>query len=219
MKQSLRYDQTSCRLQVHGLPDVSAGQGSQALGIITGWNLQWIGRPELEGRREHLEALMAAVLPYARHLISGVARSFGDEGQPVTIGPDPEEAGHHRLELRSSQPDTPPLQVHLDDAELADLVRVLDQVLLDPRLQLKLSIPTPQPLRPRELMERTPLHRRLAAPLGGAAALLLAGGLVSPLPAPPPPSGSETVRGASPSPGRPAESGTSTPSPAQPLPE
>jgi len=47
MKQTLRFDQISCRLQVEGVPDVSTGQGDNAIGIITGWNLQWAGRPEL----------------------------------------------------------------------------------------------------------------------------------------------------------------------------
>ena len=35
MKQTLQYDQLSCRLKVEGLPDVSVGQGGEALGIIT----------------------------------------------------------------------------------------------------------------------------------------------------------------------------------------
>ena len=153
MKQSLVFDQLSCRLQVEGLPDVSVGQNGTALGIITGWSLQWLGRPLLEGRREHLQALMQVVLPYARHLISGVRREFSVPGEPVDIGPHPE--GGHRLLLRSSQPDTPPLEVRLDDAELADLVRVLDLLRLDPRLQLPLAVPDPVPLGPRELLERT----------------------------------------------------------------
>jgi hypothetical protein len=187
MKQSLRYDQVSCRLQVEGLPDVSAGMDSGAIGILTGWTLTWVGRPELEGRRDHLLALMQAVLPYARHLISGVARSFGETDQPVEIGPGPE--GRHRLQLRSSQPDTPPLEVLLDDAELADLVRVLDQLRLDPRLQLPMPVPRPEPLPARELIERMPRRRRLAAPLGGVAALAIAaaGALLLPVPAPAPP--------------------------------
>jgi hypothetical protein len=185
MKQSLRYDQISCRLQLDGLPDVSAGQSSQAIGILTRWSLEWLGRPQLEGRREHLEALMAAVLPYARHLISDVARPFGDPEAPVSIEPAGE--GHHRLQLRSSQPGIEPLQLELDDAELADLVRVLDQVRLDPRLQLPLPLPHPRPLRHRELSSRTPLARRVAAPLGGALALALAAGLASLLPLPPQP--------------------------------
>ena len=70
MKQTLQFDQLSCRLKVEGLPDVSVGQSGAALGIVTGWSLQWAGRPELEGRKEHLLALMQVVLPYARYLIS-----------------------------------------------------------------------------------------------------------------------------------------------------
>lgn len=183
MKHTLQFDQLSCRLRVEGLPDVSAGQAADAVGIITGWTLAWVGRPELEGRREHLLALMQVVLPYARHLISAAPRPFGAADQPVAIGPG--AAGLHRLELRSSQPDTPPLQVDLDAAELADLVRVLDQLRLDPRLVLPLPVPVDRPLRARELSEREPLQRRLAAPVGGAAALAVAAALALLLPPPP----------------------------------
>jgi hypothetical protein len=205
MKQILQFDQLSCRLKVEGLPDVSVGQSGAALGIITGWSLQWAGRPELEGRKEHLLALMQVVLPYARYLISGVPRRFGAEPQPVEIGPASE--GGHSLLLRSSQPDTPPLQLALDDAELADLVRVLDQLRLDSRLQLPLELPAPVPLRARELLERRPLAQRLAAPLGGVLALALASGLGLLIPEPKPaaapgalPESSLPVRGATPSP-------------------
>lgn len=194
MKQHLRYDQTSCRLQLEGLPDVSAGQSSQAIGIITGWTLQWIGHPRLEGRRDHLLALLQAVLPYARHLISGVPRSFGDGEQPVSIGPHP-QGGHH-LFLRSSQEGVEPLALRLDDAELADLVRVLDQLRMDPRLQLELPLADPEPLPARELIERIPLRQRLAAPVAGMAALLLAGAVAVTIPPPAP------VPTAEPSPGR-----------------
>ncbi|MEB3202311.1 MAG: DUF4335 domain-containing protein [Synechococcus sp.] len=200
MKQTLQFDQLSCRLRVEGLPDVSVGQSGQDLGIITGWSLQWAGRPELEGRKEHLLALMQVVLPYARYLISGVPRRFGAEPKPVEIGPNPGTG--HLLMLRSSQPDTPPLQLVLDDAELADLVRVLDQLRLDPRLQLPLELPAPLPLKSRELLERRPLAQRLAAPVGGVLALgLVAGlGLLMPEPKPavvPPPSPSPAQRNSS----------------------
>jgi hypothetical protein len=177
MKQTLLYDQQSCRLQLEGLPDLSAGQGGSSLGIITGWSLEWLGRPQLEGRKEHLLALMGVVLPYARHLISGVARPFGGGELPVEIGPA--EPGIHALLLRSSQPEVAPLELTLDDAELADLVRVLDQLRLDPRLALEMPVPEPRPLRARELMERVPLPQRLAAPVGGLAALAAAAGLAS----------------------------------------
>lgn len=170
MKQTLRFDQISCRLQVEGLPDVSAGQGSDAIGIVTGWSLQWAGRPELEGKKEHLQALMQAVLPYARLLLSDAPRLQHSQDQSVHVtaaGP-----GVHRLTLRSSQPDTPALEVSLDDAELADLVRVLDQLRLEPKLQLRFELPAAQPLRGRQLQARIPKRQRLAAPV---AALLVLG--------------------------------------------
>ncbi len=192
MKQTLTYQPHSfgahaCRLRVEGFPDVSSGQGAEALGIITGWCLDWVGRPQLEGRREHLQALMATVIPYARHLLSGVPRSMGGEEDPVSIGPHP--TGGHQMQLRSSQPDTPPLEVHLDDAELADLVRVLDQCRLDPRIQLPLPVPASLPLPARELRNRVPLRRRLSAPVGGLAALALATGASTLFPTPRPSDG------------------------------
>lgn len=214
MKQTLQFDQVSCRLRVEGLPDVSVGQDGEALGIITGWSLQWLGRPELEGRKEHLLALMQVVLPYARFLISGVPRPVGSAPDPVEIAPSPQ--GGHSLLLRSSQPDTPPLQLSLDDAELADLVRVLDQLRLDPRLQVPLELPAPLPLKARELLERRPLRQRLAAPLAGVLALALASaaGLLLPEPRPVRPAGSGNP--ATPASGSPATSPASRP--AEPLP-
>ena len=184
MKQTFRYDQLSCRLQLEGLPDVSAGHDGASIGIISGWSLTWPGRPELEGRREHLLALMQVVLPYARLLISGVARPVGQAPSPVEIAPA--EGSGHTLLLRSSQPDTEPLSLHLDDAELADLVRVLDQARLDPRVQLSWDVPAPRPLRPREVLERQPLAQRLAAPVGGVLALLVVGALAWMVPEPKP---------------------------------
>jgi uncharacterized protein YfaQ (DUF2300 family) len=91
-------------------------------------------------------------------------------------------AGGHQLELRSSQPDTPPLRLQLDDAELADLVRCLDQLRLDARVAVPFELPAPQPLRRRELRRRQPLAQRLSAPLAGVGALLISALLVSLLP-------------------------------------
>lgn len=188
MKLTSRYEQTSCRLVLEGLPDLSAGHDGQTLGILTGFTLALAGRTELEGKREHLLALMAVVLPYARHLLSGLPRAFGAADEPVAISPG--DGGSHTLELRSSQPGTPPLSLQLDDAELADLVRCLDQLRLDPRLALGLAVSPPQPLRRRELRHRQPLAQRLAAPLAGAGTLAVVAALLALLPPTPRPGSS-----------------------------
>jgi hypothetical protein len=206
VKLSHRYEQNSCRLRLEGLPDLSAGHGPEVIGILSSWDLAMLGHPELEGKREHLLALLQAVLPYARHLVSGVPRRFGAEGAPVQIEPvaDPDAAGH-LLRLFSSQPDTPPLELRLDDAELADLVRCLDQLRFDPRVQLGFELPPPQPLHRRDVLERIPLRQRLASPLVGLTALVVTAslGLMLPVPrrgavpeAPPaPPSAPRTTPG------------------------
>ncbi|MFM9110172.1 MAG: DUF4335 domain-containing protein [Prochlorococcaceae cyanobacterium] len=152
MRQTIHYDQPGCRLTIEGLPDVSTGQGGATIGILTGWRLLLAGRPELEGRRDHLAALLQVVLPYARHLLSDLPRSFGGGELPASIAPA--EGGAHRLVLRSSQEGVEPLELLLDDAELADLVRVFDALQLDPRVPLGWDVPAVRPLRPRELQRR-----------------------------------------------------------------
>ncbi|MFM7267346.1 MAG: DUF4335 domain-containing protein [Cyanobium sp.] len=180
LQKTIAYDQPSCQLRLEGLPDLSSGQGGDDLGILTRWTLRWAGRPELEGERHHLEALISAVLPYARHLVSGVPRSFGT----TSVRLSPSGQGRHTLQLVSSQPEEGSLDVQLDDAELADLVRALDRLRLDPRVRMPWPVPAERPLRSRELVRRIPLRQRLAAPAGGLAALALAASLAVLLPPP-----------------------------------
>ena len=96
-----------------------------------------------------------------------------------------EPAGaQHQLLLRSSQDGIEPLRLMLDDAELSDLVRCLDQLRLDQRVQLTWQLEENRPLARQELVEKIPLQRRLSAPaLGGLAlASSVAAALVLPLP-------------------------------------
>ena len=155
LKTTYQYEQTAARLVVEGFPDLSAGQSNEAIGILSSWRLQLIGAPELEGTRDHLEALMAAVMPYARHRLSGVQRRFGLENGFVSIAPD---QANHRLELRSSREGVEPLQLKLDDAELADLVRCLDRLRLDNRVKLTWTFPEDRPLKRQEIVDRIPLQ-------------------------------------------------------------
>ena len=182
LKLAYRYDQSAARLMVEGLPDISADHGQGVIGILSSWKLQFVGSPELEGRREHLEAMLATVLPYARYLLSGLTRACGAPDSPVSLAPSP--SGGHQLELRSSQPGVEPLSIHLDDAELADLVRCLDAMRLDPRVQITWVSQNDRPLARRELAERIPLMKRIAAPFLGGSALVAVALLVSLVPLP-----------------------------------
>ena len=181
LKQSYRYDQTTARLEVEGLPDFSAGHGEQAIGILSLWRLKIVGASEMEGKREHLEALMQVVIPYVRLRLSGVVRTLGELNDPVRIVPD---GSQHRLDLTSGQPDVPPLSFHLDDAQLADLVRCLDALRSDDRVCLAWPSIQHEPLQRRDLVERIPLMKRLTAPLLGGATVVVLGvvGLSLPLP-------------------------------------
>ena len=181
LKTTYRYEQTAARLEVEGFPDLSAGHSNDAIGILSAWRLQLVGAPELEGTRDHLEALMTAVMPYARHRLSGVQRRFGQESVFVSIGPDQTS---HRLELRSSREGVEPLQLKLDDAELADLVRCLDRLRLDSRVKLTWAFPEDRPLQRQEIVDRVPLQKRLGPPLlaGIALACTIATAWLVPLP-------------------------------------
>ena len=180
LKLAYRYDQTAARLMVEGLPDISADHGQGVIGILSSWKLQFVGSPELEGRREHLEAMLATVLPYARYLLSGVTRPCGGPESPVSLSPAP--SGGHQLQLRSSQPGVEPLSIQLDDAELADLCAVSMRALS--RVQIAWVAQNDRPLARRELAERIPLMKRIAAPVLGGSALVAAALLVSLLPLP-----------------------------------
>ena len=181
LKTTYQYEQTAARLVVEGFPDLSAGHSSDAVGILSSWRLQLVGAPELEGTRDHLEALMAAVMPYARHRLSGVQRRFGQESGFVSIGPN---QTNHLLELRSSREGGEPLQLKRDDAELADLVRCLDQLRIDTRVKLTWTFPEDRPLQRQEIVDRIPLQKRLGPPLlaGVALACSIATGWLVPLP-------------------------------------
>lgn len=183
LKLSYRYDQTSARLKVEGLPDFSRGQQEDSLGIISTWSLELIGSSQVEGKREHLQALMQVVLPYARHQLSGVKRLFGDSSKPVSIGPSKE--GGHEITLRSSQDAVKPLKIFLDDAELTDLVRCLDDLRLDPRIQIPWGLSKEAPLPRNELAESVPFLRRIKASLIGTTTFILISVLWMMIPIPP----------------------------------
>jgi len=187
-KLKLQFEESSCRLELTGLPDVSASPSDastatagQRLSILTGWELNLGQRAALQGKLEHLQALVAAVQPYVRHLVSNHPCPQGDPNSPVCLEP---RGRGHRLQLRSSQANTKPLDLQLDDAELADLTQCLDQMLQDPRLGITLPLAAPPPLRRREQPRRKGAATGWAAPAAALGALLITAGLAMVIPLP-----------------------------------
>ena len=166
---SIKYRNSSVLLEIEGLPDYSKGHQEGIIGIISSWKLDLVGSALLEGKREHLEAMISTVLPYARYVVSGSPKQFGSESSPVTILPF---ALGHKIILKSSRAEVKPLSIEIDDAELVDLVRCLDEVRLDNRIQIDWDCPQDLPLQTRELNDRVSLKQKIAAPVFGLLSVL-----------------------------------------------
>ncbi len=166
-----RYDQTSVRLEIEGLPDSSIGQDKTKLGIVSSWRLDLVGSPQLEGRREHLQSLIDVVYPYVRYRLSGISKSFVDKKNQIKIT---SSIFGTKLLLTSSQANTDPLTIELDDAELSDLLFCLDSFRHDPRVEIDFSPPPFTPLPRSELLERIPFYKRFGASLFGITCIAVA---------------------------------------------
>lgn len=168
---TIQYMLPGCRLHLVG-QGVEDGDNS-TITELKQFTLNLEDHISLVGDRPHLEALVETLLPYARHIVSAQAREYRSANRKVSI--TPWHRGH-RLRLRNGNGSTRS-DVQLDDGELANMVRCLDAVIHDPRFQLDITAPPMQGLRERELLNRLPLRRRLAAPLGGLALTMALTGL------------------------------------------
>ena len=174
----IQYMLLGCRLHLVG-QGVEDGDNS-TITELKQFTLSLEDHVSLMGNRPHLEALVETLLPYARHIVSAQAREFKSVNGEVSI--TPWHRGH-RLRLRNENGSTRN-DVQLDDGELANVVRCLDAMIHDPRFQLDITAPPMQGLRERELLNRLPLRRRLAAPLGGLVLTAALVGLVFLVPVP-----------------------------------
>ena len=158
---TIQYTLLGCRLNL-------VGQGAEdgdnsTITELKEFTLNLDDHVSLVGDRPQLEAMAETLLPYARHVVSAQAREVKSANGKVSI--TPWHRGH-RLRLHNENGSTRN-DVQLDDGELANMVRCLDAVIHDPRFQLDITAPPMEGLRERELLNRLPLGRRLAAPLGG----------------------------------------------------
>ena len=117
LKLAYRYDQTAARLMVEGLPDISADHGQGVIGILSSWKLQFVGSEPGGARTPRSHAGHGSSLRPLRAV--GCDQAVRGPESPVSLSPAP-------LVVTSSQqpPGVEPPSIQLDDAELADLVRV-----------------------------------------------------------------------------------------------
>ncbi len=181
LKLNFVYEESCARLHIEGLPDYSQGHNDQQLGILSLWRLELIGTTELEGKLEHLKSLMLVVMQYSRYCLSGINKSFGGETSPVSIS---QNNGKHQLILRSSQVNIEPMKLLLDDSELADLVRCLDSLRLDPRVKVYWQLPRNEPLSRQERSAKASKLKNFATPFLGVLSfvLIMVLGIVVPVP-------------------------------------
>ena len=169
---SIQYTLLGCRL--HLLGQGAEDGDNSTITELKQLTLDLEDHVRLTGGQMHLEALVQTLLPYARHIISGQTREFTSANGTVSITPF--HRGH-RLRFQKDGGSREKYDVQLDDGELANVVRCLDAVIHDPRLQVDITAPPMQGLRERELRNRLPLRRRLAAPVGGLALTMVLVGL------------------------------------------
>ena len=139
-----KYQHHSAILSVEGLPDLSDNKNNNSIGIISSWKLQMIGHPLLEGKIEHLDCLMFVILQYSRHYISDYKSSFVSDKETVSIFPL--KNNFHKLLLKSSQAGVKPIELILDDSQLIDLTRCLDDLRYDINFSINWSALSEKPL-------------------------------------------------------------------------
>ncbi len=142
MKTIRSYKEGIATLELDGIPDKSLGHCSDTIGILLSWKLTLIGLTVLEGKKEHLLNLVYVILSYSRCCISGPPHAISDRDNSIKISG---VNGCHELKLRSTKKDVEPLTIVLDDAELSDLTRCLDKILLDSFLAISWPIPISKP--------------------------------------------------------------------------
>nr|YP_002049426.1 hypothetical protein PCC_0802 [Paulinella chromatophora]ACB43216.1 hypothetical protein PCC_0802 [Paulinella chromatophora] len=135
------YEQVAARLQIEILPNAYITKQNKLINVVTKWTLNIVGQPQLEGRAEHLSALINTVLNYANCIVGGISKSFKSDEKLVTIYSS--QLGH-ALVLRSNKLNIGNIYLQIDDAQLIDLVRCLDAVSSDKRI-------TPILLRPLDI--------------------------------------------------------------------
>ena len=124
LQNKLSFNQSSVSLEIVGLPDYSNNENKDQISIISGWKLNIIDKPLIEGNIDHLGPIMDAFYIYSNLLIANEIAFY--ESKLIDI--KAENLHIHNIVLKSSKPDVKPLILKIGNSLLSDIVNCFDQL-------------------------------------------------------------------------------------------
>ena len=124
MQNKLLFHQSSVSLEIIGLPDYSNNENKDQISIISQCKLIIIDKPLIEGKIEHLGAIMDAFYIYSNLLITNEIPLYNSK----LIDIKPDNPNIHNVVLKSSKTDVKPLKIKIGNALLSDIVNCFDQL-------------------------------------------------------------------------------------------
>ena len=135
MQNRLLFHQTAVSLEIVGLPDYSNNEYNGQISIISEWKLNIIDKPLIEGKIDHLMAIMDAFYIYSNLVINNDIPSY--ESRLIDIKAD--NLHTHNVVLKSSKPEVKPLIIKIGNSLLSDIINCFDQLNESSKVRLKKS--------------------------------------------------------------------------------
>ena len=133
MQNKLSFHQTSVSLEIIGLPDYSNNEKKDQISIISQWKFNIIDKPVIEGKIEHLAAIMNAFYVYSNLLIKNEIPIY--ESKLIDIKAD--NLHVHNIVLKSSKPNVKPLIFKIGNSLLSDTINCFDQLSESSKVKIK----------------------------------------------------------------------------------
>ena len=135
LQNRLSFHQSSVTLEIKGLPDYSNNENKEQISIISGWKLNIIDKPLIEGKIDHLAPIMNAFYVYSNLLIKNKIPFY--ESNLIDI--KAENLHIHNIVLKSSKPNVQPLIIKIGNSLLSDIISCFDQLNESSNVKIKKS--------------------------------------------------------------------------------
>tara|TARA_A100001388_G_scaffold274200_1_gene257403 strand:- start:1108 stop:1698 length:591 start_codon:yes stop_codon:yes gene_type:complete len=135
LQNRLSFHQSSVTLEIKGLPDYSNNENKEQISIISGWKLNIIDKPLIEGKIDHLAPIMNAFYVYSNLLMKNKIPLY--ESNLIDI--KAENLHIHNIVLKSSKPNVQPLIIKIGNSLLSDIISCFDQLNESSNVKIKKS--------------------------------------------------------------------------------